>query len=165
MADETLEIATTINGRAERVAVASSDMLIDLVRERLGLTGTKLGCDIATCGACTVLLDGEPVASCATFAFEAEGRSVTTIEGLAAPDGTLDPVQEAFLARNGFQCGFCTPGMILLAKALLARNARPDRATIKNWLGANICRCTGYRMIFEAVEDAAERLARKGAAR
>ena len=165
MADKTLEIATTINGRAERVAVSSSDMLIDLLRERLGLTGTKLGCDIATCGACTVLLDGEPVASCATFAFEAEGRSVVTIEGLAAADGTLDPVQEAFLARNGFQCGFCTPGMILLAKALLARNARPDRATIKNWLGANICRCTGYRMIFEAVEDAAERLARKGTAR
>jgi carbon-monoxide dehydrogenase small subunit len=165
MADTRLEIATTINGKAERVTVESSTMLIDLVRDALGLTGTKLGCDIATCGACTVLLDGEPVASCATFAFEAEGRSVTTIEGLAAADGTLDPVQEAFLARNGFQCGFCTPGMILLAKALLARNPRPDRATIKTWLGANICRCTGYRMIFEAVEDAAERLARKGAAR
>ncbi|HVO15806.1 MAG TPA: (2Fe-2S)-binding protein [Alphaproteobacteria bacterium] len=165
MAERMLDIATTINGRAETLTVASSDMLIDVLRERLGLTGTKLSCDVATCGACTVLIDGEPVASCATFAFEAEGRAVTTIEGLAAPDGTLDPVQEAFLQRSAFQCGFCTPGMILLAKALLARNPRPDRATIKNWLGANICRCTGYRMIFEAVEEAAERLARKGAAR
>jgi carbon-monoxide dehydrogenase small subunit len=165
VAEDTLAIATTINGRAERLAVAPADMLIDLLRERLDLTGTKLACDIATCGACTVLLDGQPVASCATFAFEADGRTVTTIEGLAAPDGTLDPVQEAFLGRGAFQCGFCTPGMILLAKALLDRNPRPDRATIKNWLGANICRCTGYRMIFEAVEDAAERLARGGAPR
>ena len=160
MADKTIEMVATINGGIERMTVDSSTMLIDLVRERFGLTGTKLGCDIATCGACTVLLDGEPVASCATFAFEIDGRNVTTIEGLAAPDGTLDPVQEAFLSRNGFQCGFCTPGMIMLTKALLARNPRPDRATIKNWLGANICRCTGYRMIFEAVEGAAERSAR-----
>jgi carbon-monoxide dehydrogenase small subunit len=165
MVEHMLDIATTINGRAETLTVASADMLIDVLRDRLGLTGTKLSCDVATCGACTVLIDGEPVASCATFAFEAEGRAVTTIEGLAAADGTLDPVQEAFLQRSAFQCGFCTPGMILLAKALLARNPRPDRATIKNWLGANICRCTGYRMIFEAVEEAAERLARKGGAR
>ncbi|MBL8662598.1 MAG: (2Fe-2S)-binding protein, partial [Candidatus Odyssella sp.] len=133
----------------------------DLLRDQWGLTGTKIGCDQATCGACTVLVDGAPMAACATFAWQADGASVTTIEGLAA-GGALDPVQEAFKAKSAFQCGYCTPGMILSARALLARNPAPDRAAIRDWLSANVCRCTGYQMIVEAVEDAARRL-REGA--
>jgi carbon-monoxide dehydrogenase small subunit len=129
-------------------------MLADLLRDDLALTGTKVACDQAVCGACTVLIDGVPTAACATFAWQAEGRRVLTIEGLAR-DGRLDPVQQAFKAKSAFQCGYCTPGMIMLAKGLLDRNSTPDRATIKAWLQANICRCTGYQMIVEAVEDAA----------
>jgi carbon-monoxide dehydrogenase small subunit len=130
-------------------------MLIDILRDRLALTGTKLSCDLATCGACSVLLDGKPVASCSTFAWQADGADICTIEGLAAPDGTLDPVQQAFVDNSAFQCGYCTPGMIVLARALLDHDPNPDRASIRNWMGANICRCTGYEMIIEAVEKAA----------
>jgi carbon-monoxide dehydrogenase small subunit len=158
---ERMTISLTLNGRAESARVAPETMLAAFVRDHCGLTGTKIGCDQATCGACTVLVDGAPVASCATFAWQADGATVTTIEGLAQND-TLDPVQEAFKAKSSFQCGYCTPGMILLAKALLAANPAPDRATIRDWLSANVCRCTGYQMIIEAVEDAARRI-REGA--
>jgi aerobic carbon-monoxide dehydrogenase small subunit len=158
---ERIAISLTLNGRAERARVAPETMLAAFIRDECGLTGTKIGCDQATCGACTVLMDGAPVASCATFAWQADGAVVTTIEGLAA-NGALDPVQEAFKAKSAFQCGYCTPGMILLAKALLAANPAPDRATIREWLSANVCRCTGYQMIIEAVEDAARRM-REGA--
>jgi carbon-monoxide dehydrogenase small subunit len=154
---ETIAVALTLNGRALRKSVASETMLADLLRDECGLTGTKIGCDQATCGACTVLVDGAPVASCATFAWQVDGAAVTTIEGLAA-NGAFDPVQEAFKAKSAFQCGYCTPGMILVAKALLAENPAPDRATIRDWLSANVCRCTGYQMIVEAVEDAARRM-------
>ena len=156
-APETISIALTLNGRAHSARVAPELMLADFLRESCGLTGTKIGCDQATCGACTVLIDGAPAASCATFAWQADGAAVTTIEGLAA-DGALDPVQEALTAKSAFQCGYCTPGMILLAKALLAANPTPDRATIRDWISANVCRCTGYQMIVEAVEDAARRM-------
>ncbi|MFO0987230.1 MAG: (2Fe-2S)-binding protein [Alphaproteobacteria bacterium] len=158
---EPIAIALTLNGRALRASVAPQMLLADLLRDQWGLTGTKIGCDQATCGACTVLVDGAPMAACATFAWQADGAAVTTIEGLAA-GGALDPVQEAFKAKSAFQCGYCTPGMILSAKALLARNPAPDRAAIRDWLSANVCRCTGYQMIVEAVEDAARRL-REGA--
>lgn len=153
---DSIAIALTLNGSALRVSVAPELMLADFLRDQCGLTGTKIGCDQATCGACTVLMDGVPAASCATFAWQVDGAAVTTIEGLAA-NGALDPVQEAFKAKSAFQCGYCTPGMILLAKALLAANPAPDRATIRDWLSANVCRCTGYQMIVEAVEDAARR--------
>ena len=153
----TISIALNLNGRAHSARVAPELMLADFLRESCGLTGTKIGCDQATCGACTVLIDGAPAASCATFAWQADGAAVTTIEGLAA-NGALDPVQEAFKAKSAFQCGYCTPGMILLAKALLTANPAPDRATIRDWISANVCRCTGYQMIVEAVEDAARRM-------
>ena len=155
LAASRLTISMTLNGRAESAEVAANEMLIDTLRDRFGLTGTKPSCDQSTCGACTVLVDGRPAASCASFAFDADGKEVLTIEGLRRPDGTLHPIQAAFADHSAFQCGFCTPGMIMLTKALLDRNPRPDRATIKSWIGANICRCTGYKMIFEAVELAA----------
>lgn len=157
-AADTIAISVTLNGQTLRASVAPQTMLADLLREQRGLTGTKIGCGQATCGACTVLVDGAPVAACATFAWQTDGTAVTTIEGLAA-NGALDPVQEAFKAKSAFQCGYCTPGMIMAAKALLARNPSPDRAEIRDWLSANVCRCTGYQMIVEAVEDAARRLA------
>ncbi len=156
-APESLAVALTLNGRALRTNVAPQTMLADLLRDQCGLTGTKIGCDQATCGACTVLVNGAPMAACATFAWQAEGAAVTTIEGLAA-NGALDPVQEAFKTKSAFQCGYCTPGMIMAAKALLAHDPAPDRAAIRDWLSANVCRCTGYQMIVEAVEDAARRL-------
>jgi aerobic-type carbon monoxide dehydrogenase small subunit (CoxS/CutS family) len=120
----------------------------------LGLVGTKLSCDTEVCGACTVLLDGRPVSSCTTLAIEADGRTVDTIEGLAA--GTrLHPLQVAFIDRFAFQCGYCTPGMIMAAKALLDEHPHPDRAQVERWMEGNLCRCTGYESIVEAVLDAA----------
>jgi carbon-monoxide dehydrogenase small subunit len=160
-ASESIAIALTLNGRVLQASVGPATMLVDLLRDHCGLTGTKIGCDQATCGACTVLLNGVPIAACATFAWQADGAAVTTIEGLAA-NGALDPVQDAFKAKSAFQCGYCTPGMILAAKALLTQNASPDRAAIRDWMSANVCRCTGYQMIVEAVEDAARRI-REGA--
>jgi carbon-monoxide dehydrogenase small subunit len=156
-------IRVRVNGTAHAVDVPPSLLLVDLLREELGLTGTKVACDQAVCGACTVLVDGRPVAACSTFAFQVDGRAVLTIEGLRAPDGALSPVQRAFAERSAFQCGYCTSGMILLATALLAAHPHPDRATVVGWLGANVCRCTGYQMIVEAVEEAARRIAAAGA--
>ena len=151
---EAIEIAVTINGRAHRLNVASRRVLADVLREDLQLLGCKIGCDQAVCGACTVLVDEMPVTACTTFAFEVDRKTVITIEGLAEGGG-LDPVQRAFLEHGAFQCGFCTPGMILSVKALLARHPEPDEALIRQWLSANICRCTGYQMIVEAVRAAA----------
>ena len=124
----------------------------------LGLTGAKRSCDTQVCGACTVLLDGSPVSACCTLAYEANGREVETIEGLAGPDG-LHPIQQAFVDQVAIQCGFCTPGFVLTTKALLAENPRPTRAEIEDYLGGNLCRCTGYWNILDAVADAAGRLA------
>jgi carbon-monoxide dehydrogenase small subunit len=148
-----LDIALTVNGRPHRLSVAPNRVLADLLREDLLLTGCKIGCDQAVCGACTVLVDGTPATACTTFAFELDGKSVVTIEGLG--DGTAHRVQRAFLANTAFQCGFCTPGMVLSVTALLARHPDPDEATIRLWLNANICRCTGYQMIVDAVREAA----------
>jgi carbon-monoxide dehydrogenase small subunit len=152
-----IAVSLILNGQLRRAPVAPQTMLVDLIRDEFGLTGTKIGCDQGVCGACTVLMNDIPTASCLTFAWQADGAAVTTIEGCAA-DGKLDAVQEAFKARSAFQCGYCTPGMILLTRALLAANPAPDRAAIRDWLSANICRCTGYQMIVEAVEEAARRL-------
>ncbi len=157
-----IDLVFTLNGSERRMTVAPQRMLVDVIRDDCLLTGTKIGCDQAVCGACTVLIDGAPAAACATFAWQVAGKSVLTIEGVAA-HGALDPVQEAFKAKSAFQCGYCTPGMILAAKALLAHDPAPSRAAIASWIGANICRCTGYKMIIEAVEDAARRLREKPA--
>jgi carbon-monoxide dehydrogenase small subunit len=152
---EAIGIAVTINSRAHRMSVPPRRVLADVLREDLQLLGCKIGCDQAVCGACTVLVDGMPVTACTTFAFELDGKAVTTIEGLSE-GSELDPIQRAFLEHGAFQCGFCTPGMILSVKALLARHPDPDEPLIRQWLNANICRCTGYQMIIEAVRAAAK---------
>jgi aerobic carbon-monoxide dehydrogenase small subunit len=127
------------------------------LRDRLTLTGAKRSCDSQVCGACTVLLDGQPVSACCTLAYEADGRAVDTIEGLSSPDG-LHPIQQAFVDRAAIQCGFCTPGFVLTTKALLAENPKPTREEIEAFLGGSLCRCTGYWNIIEAVEEAAGRM-------
>jgi carbon-monoxide dehydrogenase small subunit len=149
-----VEIALTVNGRQREMTVATNAVLADVLRETLGLKGCKVACDAGVCGACTVLLNGAPAAACSTFAFEADGAEVTTIEGLGTPD---DPhvLQRVFLERDAFQCGYCTAGMILAVKALLAADPDPDEATIRAWMSGNVCRCTGYVMIVEAVQAAA----------
>jgi aerobic-type carbon monoxide dehydrogenase small subunit (CoxS/CutS family) len=153
-----VDIAITVNRRLHRLSVPPNRVVADLLREDLLLTGCKIGCDQAVCGACTVLVDGLPATACTTFAFELDGTAVTTIEGLSE-GGALHPIQRAFLEHSGFQCGFCTPGMILSVKALLNQHRDPDEMTIRQWLGANICRCTGYQMIVEAVRAAAKAMA------
>jgi aerobic-type carbon monoxide dehydrogenase small subunit (CoxS/CutS family) len=153
-----VDIAITVNRRLYRLSVPPNRVVADLLREDLLLTGCKIGCDQAVCGACTVLVDGLPATACTTFAFELDGTALTTIEGLSE-GGTLHPIQRTFLEHSGFQCGFCTPGMILSVKALLDHHRDPDEMTIRQWLGANICRCTGYQMIIEAVRAAAQTMA------
>jgi aerobic carbon-monoxide dehydrogenase small subunit len=154
--DETLiPLRFRLNGQECRAEVESSDLLIDLIRDRLNLTGTKRSCDMEICGACTVLLGGKAVSSCSVFAFEIDGKELVTIEGLAGRDG-LHPLQQAFIECGGFQCGFCTPGMILLAKSLLDEHPDPSAEEIKDYMDANICRCTGYQMIIESIQHAAK---------
>ena len=148
----------TLNGRATRVTLEPATLLVDLLRGPLGLTGTHSGCDTAQCGACTVLLDGAAVKSCSVLALQAQGAAVTTIEGLAGPDGALHPVQEAFIACHGLQCGFCTPGMIMTATCLLRSTPRPSEAQIAQALEGNLCRCTGYVNIVASVQQAARAL-------
>ena len=159
MADGITEFALQfrLNGADTACRVPVQQTLADLLRYQLGLKGTKIGCSRGVCGACVALVDGEPVATCSTFSFQAHGCDVVSIEGLAH-DGAPHAIQQAFIAHSAFQCGYCTAGMVLLAKALLDRHADPDRATIIEWLSSNVCRCTGYAQIIEAVEDAARRL-------
>jgi aerobic carbon-monoxide dehydrogenase small subunit len=149
--NQTRDIRFTLNGHEQALSVAPSAVLADVLRDRLGLTGTKVSCDQSVCGACTVLVDGKPVAACTELAFLADGRSVLTIEGVAAPQGKLDPIQQAFIEAAAFQCGFCTSGMVLLLKGLLDRVPEPDDATLREWVSSNICRCTGYEVILDAV--------------
>ena len=147
-------IRTDVNGEAREVLVDTRDTLLELVRDGLGLTGTKEGCSNGNCGACTVLLDGEPVCACIVLAAECDGRAVTTIEGVA--DGnTLHPVQAALVKAGGTQCGFCTPGVVLSAVALVRRTASPTEAEVRHAIAGNICRCTGYGKIVTAVISAA----------
>jgi len=152
-------IRLTVNGRAVTGEVEPRRNLADFLREDLDLTGTHVGCEHGVCGACTVLLAGEPVRACLLLAVQADGAQVTTIEGLAPPEGGLHPVQEAFWDRHALQCGFCTPGMVLTAAALLRRNPRPTEAEIRVELSGNLCMCTGYINIIRAVRLAADRLA------
>jgi len=148
-------VLTTINGHRCTLTVPAKTTLLDLLREHLGLTGTKCGCEIGECGACTVLLDGQPVNSCLVLAPQIAGREVLTVEGLAQA-GKLHPLQESFLDHDAVHCGFCTPGMLLSAKALLDRNPRPSEAEIRNAISGNLCRCTGYQQIVEAIAEAAK---------
>ena len=149
-----------VNGRSHEVVVEPHELLLDVLREKLNLTGSKRSCDAQVCGACTVLVDGRVVSSCTYLAVDAQGRKISTIEGLAQ-NGKLHPLQEAFIEHGGFQCGFCTSGMIMTAKALLDENPTPTRAQVKAYLGGNICRCTGYRPIVEAILAAAETMKKR----
>lgn len=159
MDEHLVSVRFRLNGQQHAVQVPSQELLIDLLRDRLGLTGTKRSCDMEICGSCTVLLNGKAVSACTVFAFDVDGKDVLTIEGLA-PDEGLHPIQEAFIQYGGFQCGFCTPGMILLAKSLLDEKQAPTEEEIREYMDANLCRCTGYQMIIESVAAAAERLRR-----
>ena len=149
-----LPISVTVNGRRYDRTVEPRLLLVQFLRDTLNLTGTKIGCDTSQCGACMVLLDGVSVKSCTCLAAQADGSSVTTIEGLA-PDGTLDPIQDAFWAKHGLQCGFCTPGMIFATRALLNANGNPSTEQIRHALEGNMCRCTGYQNIVRSVQAAA----------
>ncbi len=151
-----MQLRLTVNGRAVNTDVEPHTLLIDLLRGPLGLTGTHSGCDTSQCGCCTVLVDGDSVKSCSMLAVQAQGRSVTTVEGLAKADGTLHPVQEAFIACHGLQCGFCTPGMMMSATCLLQHNPKPTDEEIVQALEGNLCRCTGYVNIVAAVKQAAD---------
>ena len=151
------KIALSVNGQKCRFAVEGSQTLLDLLREELGLMGTKKGCDQGDCGACTVLVDGKPVNSCLVLAIEVADKNITTIEGLTK-DGKLHPLQQAFVDHNAIQCGFCTPGMIVTAVALLNEHADPTDEEIRSFLRGNLCRCTGYSKIIQAIQAAAKDL-------
>ncbi len=148
------ELAMVVNGRQHTLTVGYNELLLDVLRERLGLTGAKRSCDVEICGACTVLIDGAPVSACTTLAWEARGKQVETVEGLAGPSG-LHPIQQAFVDHFALQCGYCTPGMLMATRALLEEVLTPTEAEIRHYLSGNICRCTGYHNIVEAVHAAA----------
>jgi carbon-monoxide dehydrogenase small subunit len=151
-------IALTVNGDERQARVMPRLLLADLLRDELGLTGTHLGCEHGACGACTVLVDGEPVRSCLLFAVQADGCRVETVEGLAGSDGALHPLQEAFRARHALQCGFCTPGMLMTLAAYLREHPSPTEGDLREALSGNLCRCTGYQHIVQAALDAAAAL-------
>ena len=151
-------IKVTVNGVEHQAEVESRLLLVHLLRENLRLTGTHIGCDTTHCGACTILLDGQPVKSCTVLAVQADGHQLTTVEGLEK-DGKLHPIQEGFWEKHGLQCGYCTPGMMMTSSALLARNKKPTELEIREAISGNLCRCTGYVNIVKAIQSAAERLA------
>jgi len=149
-------VTLTVNGKMHEVAVAPNRTLVDLIRYDLGLTGAKKGCELGDCGTCTVIMDGRPVNSCLVLAVEANGRDILTIEGVETDKG-LHPLQRSFVEKGAIQCGFCSPGMILSAKSLLDRNPKPDEREIRKAISGNLCRCTGYQKIVEAIKDASEK--------
>ena len=150
-----VSVRLNVNGEEHQLEVEPRLLLVHALRENLGLTGTHVGCDTSNCGACTVHLDGKAVKSCTVLAVQADGSEVTTIEGMAGPDGELHPLQEAFWNDHGLQCGYCTPGMIMAAAGLLAENPNPTEDEVRHGLEGNLCRCTGYHNIVKAVLDAA----------
>jgi carbon-monoxide dehydrogenase small subunit len=152
----TARVRITVNDETHESDVEARLLLVHYLRERLGLTGTNVGCDTSNCGACTVLMDGEAVKSCTVLAVQADGAEITTIEGMSR-DGQLHPLQEAFWANHGLQCGYCTPGMIMAAADLLARNPNPSEEEVRHGLEGNLCRCTGYHNIVKSVLDAASK--------
>jgi carbon-monoxide dehydrogenase small subunit len=151
-----MQVNTTVNGEARRDEIEDRLLLVHYLRDVCGLTATNVGCDTTSCGACTVLLDGESVKSCTVLAVQTDGREVSTVEGLAAADGTLHPVQAAFRQEHGLQCGFCTPGMVMAAVSLLHDNPKPTEQEVRQGLEGNFCRCTGYHNIVRAVLAAAD---------
>lgn len=153
-------VTFTVNGVAQRVDVEARTTLADTLREQCGLTGTHLGCEHGVCGACTVLVNDTPMRSCLIFAVQADGVAIRTVEGLAAPDGTLNALQQAFQDHHGLQCGFCTPGFLMLSTWLLEREEALTEETLREALASNICRCTGYQGILEAVRSAARQAGR-----
>jgi len=155
-------IRLTINGETREAAVPARRTLVDFLRYDLGLTGTKEACSVGVCGACTVLLNGRMVASCIVLAVQADGAEITTIEGIGTPEH-LHPVQEGFIRYGGFQCGICTPGQVMAAKALLDQNPRPTEEEIKEWMMGNLCRCTGYYQIIDSIKGASEMMQAGGA--
>ena len=158
----THDVRITVNGAPQAAAVESRLLLVHWLREVLRLTGTHIGCDTTHCGACTVLLDGEPVKSCTVLAVQADGREVVTVEGLEQ-DGSLHPLQEGFHQEHGLQCGFCTPGMLMTGRALLERTSNPSEAEIRQAISGNLCRCTGYVNIVKSIEYAADKLRQEAA--
>jgi aerobic carbon-monoxide dehydrogenase small subunit len=151
-----VKVSMTVNGAAQSHDVEPRTLLVQYIREACGLTGTNIGCDTSSCGACTIHLDGESVKSCTVLAAQADGGTITTIEGMAAADGTLHPMQEAFRQHHGLQCGYCTPGMIMAATGLLKEIPKPTEEEVRLGLEGNLCRCTGYHNIVKAVLAAAE---------
>ncbi len=150
-----------VNGKKHILEVGANETLLEVLREKLGLTGAKIGCNRGECGACTVLIDGESVLSCLTLAIECDGKSILTIEGMEDPDtGELDPIQNAFVENFGIQCGFCTPGMVMSAKALLDKNPNPSEQEIREGIQGNLCRCTGYQQIVESIQAAGKMMRR-----
>ncbi|MCL6452783.1 MAG: (2Fe-2S)-binding protein [Alicyclobacillus sp.] len=159
-AREVVQITLQVNGEAHTVEVEPRMLLADVIRHKLGLTGTHVGCEQGVCGACTVLVDGEPQRSCLMFAVQAQGHDITTIEGVT-PESGLSPLQAAFQKHHGLQCGFCTPAMILTSEALLRKHPNPDEAQVREALSGNLCRCTGYQFIVDSVLDAAAQASKK----
>ncbi len=157
---ESVSITLTVNNSEHSIEVEPRLLLVHAIRDVIGLTGTHVGCDTSQCGSCTVLLNGEAVKSCSMLAAQADGQQIETVEGLAAVDGDLHPIQQAFAEKHGLQCGFCTPGMLMMSKALLNENPNPSRDEIRHALAGNMCRCTGYQNIVLAIEFAAEQMAR-----
>ncbi|MEJ1991776.1 MAG: (2Fe-2S)-binding protein [Maritimibacter sp.] len=150
-----IHVTTTVNGDTVEFLADPRETLLDCLRDHLGLTGSKEGCGTGDCGACSVMLDGRLVSSCLVLGVEAEGKRIDTIEGMAEPDGTLHPLQRKFIEHAALQCGFCTPGILVASKALLAENPDPTEEEVRYWLAGNLCRCTGYDKIIRAVMDAA----------
>jgi aerobic carbon-monoxide dehydrogenase small subunit len=150
-----VEITVTVNGTARTADVEPRTLLVHFIRETVGLTGTNVGCDTSSCGACSIHLNGEAVKSCTVLAVQADGADITTIEGMASPDGTLHPMQQAFMENHGLQCGYCTPGMVMAATSLLNENPNPTESDVRIGLEGNLCRCTGYHNIVQAVLAAA----------
>lgn len=157
-----LSLRFRLNGRPVESEYEAQETLAELLRNRLNLNGTKVSCEVQVCGACTVLLDGLPVSACTLLAYEVRDRNVLTVEGLARPDGTLHPIQQAFIEEFAFQCGFCTPGMLMAAKALLTEQPSPTEADIIHFMDGNICRCTGYLPIVRAIQRAAKEMQIEG---
>ncbi len=160
MSERLYPVSIEVNGTPREALVAARLTLVDFLRDTLRLTGTHVGCEHGICGACSVLLDGEPVRSCLMYAIQADGRSLTTIEGLAQPDGTPGALQDAFCEAHALQCGYCTPGMIVAAHALLEANSAPEEHEIREAIGGNLCRCTGYQQVVDAIKLAAAKRGR-----
>jgi carbon-monoxide dehydrogenase small subunit len=158
----TSRVSFTVNGEFCELLVEPNVLLINVLRDQLELTGTKYGCGTGQCGGCTVIVNGDPVLGCLTLAVSVDGAEILTIEGLGEPDGALDPLQEAFLDTNAIQCGYCTPGMVLVGRDLLNKNPNPSEAEIRHHIKGNICRCTGYNGIVKAIKQCAERTTQGG---